>query len=75
MSCMNHGSMQGLVWRFQGSEGMGKKIYMMLAELEKGTLWWGNEANFLDFMITDKCGMDFGDLDCNQLRAKVDLNF
>jgi hypothetical protein len=26
-------------------------------------------------MITNKCGVDFGDLDCNQLRAEVDIDF
>jgi hypothetical protein len=52
-----------------------REIYMMLVEVKRGTFLQGGEANFLDFMITNKCGMDFGNLDCNQLRAKVDLDF
>ncbi len=62
--------------RFQGSEGTWRrKVYMMLAKVKKRTFWQGDEAKFLAFMITNKCGVDFKDLDCNQLRAKVDLNF
>jgi hypothetical protein len=75
INCVNHNSAQGLVWRFQWSEGMGRKeIYMMLVKMNKGNLWQGDEAKFLDFMIIDKCGVDFGDLDYNQLGAKVDLD-
>jgi hypothetical protein len=55
-----------LVWRFQGNKGTGgKNIYMMLAKVKEGTFWQGDEAKFLDSMITNKCGVDFGDLDCN----------
>jgi hypothetical protein len=76
MSCVNHGSARGLVRRFQGNEGTGRKnIYMMLAEVKRGHFLAIDEAKFLDFMITSKCGRDFGDLDCNQLGAKVDLDF
>ncbi len=66
MRCVNHNSTGGLVWRFQGNKGTGgKNIYMMLAKVKEGTFWQGDEAKFLDSMITNKCGVDFGDLDCN----------
>jgi hypothetical protein len=66
MNYVNHDSASGLVWRFQGSERMGgREIYMMLVEMKEGTFWQGDEAKFLDSMITNMCGMDFGDLDCN----------
>ncbi len=39
------------MWRFQGSEGIGRKeIYMMLAKVKRGTFWQGDEAQSLDFM-------------------------
>jgi hypothetical protein len=66
MNCVNHGSAGGLVKRFQGSKEIGRrKVYMMLVEVKKRTFWQGDEAKFLAFMITNKCGMDFRDLDCN----------
>jgi hypothetical protein len=37
--------------------------------------WRGDEAKFIDFMITNKCGIDFGDLDCNKLGAKINMDF
>jgi hypothetical protein len=64
------------VRRFQGNERTRKrKIYMMLAEVKRGHFLAIDKAKFLDFRITNKCGRDFGDLDCNQLGAKVDLDF
>jgi hypothetical protein len=76
MNCVNNGSSSGLVRRFQGSERTrGRKIYMMMVEVKEGTFWQGDEAKLLDSMITNKCGVNFGDLDCNQLGAKVDLDF
>jgi len=49
MSYVNHGSMCGLVRRFQGSETTGRrKIYMVLIEVKRGTFWQGNEVKFLD---------------------------
>jgi hypothetical protein len=57
-----------------GEQRDGEK-YMMLAKVKSSTFWRGDEAKFLDFMMTNKCGVDFRDLDCNQLRAKVDLDF
>jgi hypothetical protein len=47
----------------------------MLAEMKRKTFWQGDEAKFLAFMTTSKCGANFKDLDCNKLYAKVDLNF
>jgi hypothetical protein len=38
-------------------------------------VWRGDEVKFLDFMITSKCGVDFGDLDYNQLGAEVYMDF
>jgi hypothetical protein len=77
MSYVNHGSAGGLVRKLQGSKRVGRReIYMILAEVKRiNTFWRGDEAKFLDFMITNKCGMDFGDLDCNQLKVEVDLDF
>jgi len=53
----------------------GSKIYMMMVEVKEGTFWQRDEAKLLDSMITNKCGVDFGNLDCNQLGAKVNLDF
>jgi hypothetical protein len=40
MSCVNHGYVRGLMRRFQGSEGMGRReIFMMLAEVKRSTFW------------------------------------
>jgi hypothetical protein len=37
MSCVNHGSVRGLIGRFLESEGMRiRRIYMMLAKENKG---------------------------------------
>jgi hypothetical protein len=47
----------------------------MLAEVKRGHFLAIDEANFLYFTITNKCGKDVGDLDYNQLGAKVDLDF
>ncbi len=45
---------------FQGNEGTWRKyIYMMLAEVKNKDFLQGDEAKFLDFMITSKCGVDF----------------
>jgi hypothetical protein len=52
--------MSGLVQSFQGNEGTWRKyIYMMLAEVKNKDFLQGDEAKFLDFMITSKCGVDF----------------
>jgi hypothetical protein len=48
---------------------------MMMVKVKEGTFWQGDGAKLLDSMITNKCGVDFGNLDCNQLGAKVDLDF
>jgi hypothetical protein len=47
----------------------------MPSKVKESTFWRGDEAKFLDYMITCKRGVDFGDLDCNQLGVEVDLDF
>jgi hypothetical protein len=48
---------------------------MMLVEVKRANFLRGDEIKFVDFKITNKCGMDFRDLDCNQLGAKISLDF
>jgi len=75
MNCVNHSSGGGLVWSFQGNEGMcRRKIYMKLGKVKEANFWRGDEAKFLVFMIIRTCGVDL-ELDCNQLAIEVDMDF
>jgi len=59
---VNHGFSGGSVGAFRGARGGGEeKIYIKLAKKERmQTFGRGDEIKFLDFMITIKCGVDFG---------------
>ncbi len=75
MSCVNHGSVGGLVRSFQRSEGMWREEgYMKQVERKKRrTFGEGKKLSFY-FLILRKCGIDL-ELDYNQLKAKLDLDF
>jgi hypothetical protein len=47
---------------------------MKLSEMKEVNFWRGDEAKFLVFMMIRMCEDDL-ELDCNQLGAKVDMDF
>jgi hypothetical protein len=56
ISCVNHGSGDGLVRSFWGSEGLWRRnINMNLVKVKKADFWQRDEAKFLVFFLMRRC--------------------